>query len=254
MLQRQLSSFQQQFYDLCDHPAVTSVLKTAACPQPSPSFTNIRTALDSAVSYHSALQREVGKCEQERSDRQEQAVAVLDIERAGWQQQLDAASREARAAFLENEELKRGVEQLTCACESAEVRSAASDAAVKFFAEQHVKGQEEVAVLQRQLRALSSELQPAFARSMELKQRVTELQACLEVERSHTAAAELRCRQLDAMCSEQATQLASKMNSAKAAASARLSARVTSIMLNEVMRPEYIGGVAVRGSLTTEAQ
>jgi hypothetical protein len=56
------------------------------------------------------------------------------------------------------------------------------------------------------------------------------------------------------MCSEQATQLASKMNSAKAAASARLSARVTSIMLNEVMRPEYSGGVAVRGSLTTEAQ
>jgi hypothetical protein len=236
VLQRQLVSFQQQFCDLCDHPAVAGVFQATACPKPPPSFTNIRTALDAAIASRSSRHDEAAKCELERAVELQRLAAVADKERAECQRRLDAASSEARAAALENEELRRSLAQQRAAAQCCEERAATSDAAVKFFAEQLVTGREEVAVLQRRLQALSSEVQPAFARSAELKRAVAELQAALQDERANVAAAEARCKQLHDVCSEQKMELLSKMNSAKAAASARLSARVTAIRLSEVMQ------------------
>jgi uncharacterized protein YoxC len=222
-LQRQVASFQQQFCELCDHPAVTSV--AGGDLPPSPSFTNIRTALDSITCRN----------------RPDSEARKFEHERAELQRRLDAASCEALAAILENEELKQSLSQLRIAAESNHVRAVTSDAAVKFLAAQHKKGTEEVEQLQRQLHALTCEVQPAFARSTELRQRVGELEAALQVEQARHASAtarcqdlEARCQQLDALCSELRADVQSKTNSSKAAASARLSAMVTAIMLNEV--------------------
>ena len=85
------------------------------------------------------------------------------------------------------------------------------------------------ATAERELEALSREVQPAFAMSMELKATVPQLQA-------RAAVAETRCRELEALRSQQRDEMASKMNSAKAAASARLSARVMPIMLSDALQ------------------
>ena len=236
VLQRQLASFQQQFCDLCDHPAVAGLPQATACHKLPPSFTNIRIALDSVIASRGARHDEAAKCELVHAGELQRLAAVVDKERAEWQRQLHAAVSEARAASLENEELRRTVAQQLAAAQCCEERAATSNAAVKFFAEQLVTGREEVVVLQRQLHALSSEVQPAFARSAELKRAVAELQAALQHERARAAEAEARCKQLDDVCSQQKIELLSKMNSATAAASARLSARVTAIRLSEVMQ------------------
>ena len=90
-LQRQVASFQQQFCELCDHPAVTSVV--GGDLPPSPSFTNIRTALDSITSRN----------------RPDSEARKFEHERAELQRRLDAASCETLAALLENEELKQSL-------------------------------------------------------------------------------------------------------------------------------------------------
>lgn len=222
-LQRQVASFQQQFCELCDHPAVTSVV--GGDSPPFPSFTNIRTALDTITGRN----------------RPDSEARKFEHERVELQRRLDAASCEALAALLENEELKQSLSQLRITAESNHVRAVTSDAAVKFLAAQHVQGREEAEQLRRQLQALACEVQPAFARSAELRQRVGELEAALQDEQARSASAvarcsdlEARCEQLDALCSELRADVQSRTNSSKAAASARLSAMVTAIMLNEV--------------------
>lgn len=228
-LQRQVALFQQQCRELCGHPAVANLRKDAASAAASPSFTNIRAALDCCISAQSALDHEVRKSNQERVE---------------WQRQFAAVSSDVNATLLENQELKRAVGQLRHAVESSEVRAATSEAAVKFLADQNKKGVEEVNMLQRQLQALSCEVQPAFAKSVELKQAAAQLEAALRSEQARAAAAESRCKQLETQCGLQKVELLAKMSSAKAAASARLSARLTATLLNDVVQQLHSEHVA----------
>jgi hypothetical protein len=220
-LQRQLALIQQQIRCLCDHPAVRGSLKAVDAPNNVASFTGIREALDACVALRSAL---------------DMRASALQHERAGWQQQLDAASSGARAVVLENEELKRLLAQAVLEAEGSQVRAASSAAAVKFLAEQNSKARQDAAAAQRQLEALSREVQPAFSTSMELRATVVQLQASLSEEQRRAAAAEARCRELEALRSQQREEVVSRMNSAKAAASARLSARVTASMLSDALQ------------------
>ncbi len=159
-------------------------------------------------------------------------ASALQHERAQWQLQLEAAYTDARAVQLENEELKRSLAQAVREAEVSQVQ----DAAVKFLAEQACKARQDAAAAERELEALQREVQPAFAMSMELKATVLQLQQALGEEQARAAAAETRCREVEALRSQQREEMASKMNSAKAAASARLSARVTSIMLSDALQ------------------
>jgi hypothetical protein len=220
-LQRQVALFQQQFRELCDHPAVSNLSKGASPPRASPSFTSIRAALDSSISANGALDREIRKSVHESAE---------------LQRRLTAVSSEMSAILLENQELKRAHEQLRRAVESSEQRAATSEAAVKFLAEQNVKGGEAATALQRQLQALSCELQPAIARGRELEQTVAQLHAALQSEQARAAAAEVRCKQLETQCGLQKIELLAKMSSSRAAASARLSARLTATVLSDVVQ------------------
>lgn len=220
-LQRQLSLFQQQFCDLSSHPAVSNLLDGASSPSTSPSFTNIRAALDSIVSVRCALDHEIRKSEQERAE---------------WQLRSATASSDQSSMLLENRELKAAIEQLRHAVESSQQRAATNDAAVKFLAAQNLKGGEEVTALQGRLQELSCELQAALARGREVEQTVAELHSALELERARSAAAESRCKQLETQCGLQKIELLAKMSSSRAAASARLSARLTATMLNDVVQ------------------
>lgn len=219
-LQRQLALIQQQIRGLCDHPAVRGSLKAVDAPNNPASFTGIREALDESVALRSALDVHAG---------------ALQHERAEWQRRLHAATSDARAVALENEELKRSLAQAVLEAEGSQVRAASSDAAVKFLAEQNAKARQDAAAAERQLEALSREVQPAFAMSTELKATVAQLQASLSEEQARAAAAEARCRELEALLSQQREASVCRMNSAKAAASARLSARVTAIMLSDAL-------------------
>ena len=164
-------------------------------------------------------------------------ASALQHERAQWQRQLQAASTDARAVQLENEELKRSLAQAVREAEGSQVRAASCDAAVKFLAEQACKARQDAAAAERELEVLQREVQPAFAMSMGLKATVLQLQQALSEEQQRAAAAETRCRELEALRSQQRDDMASKTNSsAKAAASARLSARVTAIMLSDALQ------------------
>ena len=221
-LQRQLALIQQHVRGLCDHEAVRGSLKAADAPNNLASFTGIREALDASVALRSAL---------------DVHASALQHERAQWQRQLHAASTDARALQLENEELKRSLAQAVREAEGSQVRAASCDAAIKFLAEQNSKARQDAAAAERELEALQREVQPAVAMSMQLKATVLQLQQALSEEQARAAAAETRCRELEAPRSQQRDEVASKMNSsAKAAASARLSARVTSIMLSDALQ------------------
>ncbi len=220
-LHRQLALIQQQICGLCDHPAVRGSLRDAHAPRNPASFTDIRAALDASECLKSAFDLQ---------------TSALHQEREKWQQQLDAASCDARTLLLENEQLKRSLALAVGEAEGSWVRAASSDAAVKFLAEENSKAKQEAAHYKRQHEALSLELQSAFATSMELKTMAVQLQAALGAEQGRAAAAEARCRELELLRCQQRDEMTCRMNSAKAAASARLSARVTAIMLSDALQ------------------
>jgi chromosome segregation ATPase len=222
VLQQQLAALQQQFFELHDHPAIAA-LQPSALAHASPSFTNIRAALNASLRDKIAL---------------DESAAALQQQRAEWQQQLIAAAADARASQLENQELKQALSQYRHAANASDARASSCEAALKFFGDQNRQQAAEVAALQHKIRALSSELSSANSRSAQLTQAASQLQAALEHERARNLAAECRCAQLELQCSQQKAELLTKMNSAKAAASARLSARVTAIMLSEVMQQQ----------------